>query len=69
MKKIRKFCYDCMTDISKRKLTAGVMALGGIMLIGLCAHPFSPIEDMGIIIGIVLLAFGGILKGSVQEQT
>jgi hypothetical protein len=56
-----------MTDTSKKKLTAGIIALSGVLLIGLCAHPNSSLEDMGIIIGIVLLAFGGILKGSVQE--
>jgi hypothetical protein len=58
---------DYMNDIPKRKLIAGIIAFSGVILIGLCAHPASSIEDMGIIIGIVLLAFGGILKGSVQE--
>lgn len=56
-----------MTDKSKQGLTAGAIAIGGIMLIGLCAHPNSTIESMGIIVGIVLLAFGGILKGSIRE--
>lgn len=56
-----------MTDRSKKNLIAGAIAISGILIIGLCSHPVSVIEDAGIIIGIVLLAFGGILKGSVQE--
>jgi len=56
-----------MTDKSKKSLIAGAVAISGAMLIGLCSHPVYSIESIGIIIGVVLLAFGGILKGSIQE--
>lgn len=56
-----------MIDKSKKNLIAGAFALGGAMLIGFCSNPSSSIEGMGIISGIVLLAFGGILRGSIQE--
>lgn len=56
-----------MSDKSEKTLIAGAIAISGILIIGLCSHPASVIEDAGIIIGIVLLAFGGILKGSIQE--
>jgi hypothetical protein len=56
-----------MTDRSKKNLIAGAIAISGVMMIGLCSHPAAVIEDVGIIVGIVLLAFGGILKGSNQE--
>jgi hypothetical protein len=56
-----------MTDRSTKNLIAGGIAIMGAILIGLCSHPAVPFECMGIIIGVVLLAFGGILKGSVQD--
>jgi hypothetical protein len=56
-----------MDDRSGKIIIAGIIAVAGIVFIGICSHPVGVIESAGIIVGIVLLGFGGILKGSIQE--